>query len=64
MCLLWFFVFAGLVASPVVAVESRAQTTLKSVMPRFETPPLFDDEAGGNAMVTTQPSGYILNTQP
>jgi Phytase len=22
---------------------------LKSVMPRFETPPLFDDEAGGNA---------------
>ena len=49
MSLLWFFVFAGLVASPVVAVESMAQTMLKSVMPRFETPPLFDDEAGGNA---------------
>jgi 3-phytase len=45
----WFFVCAGLVASPILAVESMAQTILKSVMPRFETPPLFDDEAGGNA---------------
>jgi 3-phytase len=26
-----------------------AQTMPKSVVPRFETPPLFDDEAGGNA---------------
>jgi 3-phytase len=49
MWLLWFLVFAGLVASPVLAVESMAQTTLKSIMPRFESPPLFDDEAGGNA---------------
>ena len=49
MGLLWFFVFAGLVASPVLAVESAAETLLKSVLPRFETPPLFDDEAGGNA---------------
>jgi 3-phytase len=49
MCLLWFVIFAGLVASPVLAVESMSQTILKSVVPRFETPPLFDDEAGGNA---------------
>jgi 3-phytase len=49
MGLLWFFVFAGLVASPGLAVETQAQTMLQSVLPRFETPPLFDDDAGGNA---------------
>lgn len=64
MCLLWFFIFAGLVAFPAVVVETMAQTMLKSVMPQFETPPLFDDEAGATPMVMTQPSGCIPNTQP
>ena len=49
MCLLWIFIFAGLVTSPAVVVEATAQTMLKSVMPQIETPALFDDEAGGNA---------------
>jgi 3-phytase len=35
--------------TPILACESAAQPTLKSVVPRFETPSLFDDEAGGNA---------------
>jgi 3-phytase len=49
MRLFWFIVFAGLTVLPIMAPEGLAQATLKSVMPRFETPPLFDDEAGGNA---------------
>jgi 3-phytase len=49
MCLIWFLLFISLAAFPVLPPESVAQTTLASVLPQFETPPLFDDEAGGNA---------------
>ncbi len=49
MPLIVLLIVASLAVFPISAPESAAETALNAVVPQRETPPLFDDEAGGNA---------------
>jgi 3-phytase len=49
MALIVLLIVASLAVFLIPAPESVAETALNAVVPQRETPPLFDDEAEGNA---------------